>query len=96
MCYNLSGGNMKGKGFVNFLAYCAIVLIALALVLEFVLGKFGVSSTVTGAMSLIAEVIAYALTAVFAFYFAKSRRNIGYIIAYIIAVILIIVFLFLG
>lgn len=86
---------MKGKGFVNFLAYLAIVLVALALILEYVLGALGVSATVVGAMSTIAQFIAYAITAVFAFYFAKSKKNIGFMIAYIVAVILIVVFLFL-
>ena len=86
---------MKGKGFVNFLAYLAIVLVALALILQYVLSAVGVSATIVGAMSTIAQFIAYAITAVFAFYFAKSRRNIGFMIAYIVAVILIVVFLFL-
>lgn len=86
---------MRGKGFVNFLAYLAIMLVAVALVVQYILGALDVSSTVVSAMNTIAQFIAYAITAVFAFYFAKSRRSIGYMIAYVIAVILIVVFLFL-
>ncbi len=86
---------MKGKGFVNFLAYLAIMLIAVALIVQYVLNAFEVSSNVVSAMNTIAQFIAYAITAVFAFYFAKSRRSIGYMIAYVVAVILIVVFLFL-
>lgn len=86
---------MKGKGFVNFLAYLAIVLVALALILEYVLGALGVSATVVGAMSTIAQFISYAITSVFGFFYAKSKKSIAFMITYIIAVVLIVVFLFL-
>ncbi len=86
---------MKGKQFVNFLAYLSIALIAVALVLELIFSKVGISATVVGAMNLVAQCIAYAITAVFAFYYAKSKRNIGFLIAYFIAVVLIVVLIIL-
>ena len=82
---------MKGKQFVNFLAYLAIVLIALTLVLQRIFNAVGLSSSVIVAMNTVAQVIAYAITAVFAFFYAKSKRNIGFMFAYIIAVGIIIV-----
>ncbi len=85
---------MKGKGIVNFLAYLAIILIAVALVLGVIFSKVGINATVVNAMTLVAQIIAYAITAVFAFAFAKGK-NIGYMIALIVAVILIVVMLFL-
>lgn len=87
---------MKGKGFVNFMAYIAIAFIAVALILGKILSAIGLSSTVIGALNLIAQVIAYTITAVFAFYYAKSKKQIGWMVAYIIFVIAIIVFLVLG
>ena len=87
---------MKGKQFVNFLAYIAIAFVAVALLLAKVFSALNVSSNLIGAFKLIAEVIAYAITAVFAFYYAKSRRHIGWMIAYIVFVIVIIVFLVLN
>lgn len=87
---------MKGKSFVNFMAYIAIAFIAVALILGKILSAVGLSSTVIGALNLIAQIIAYAITAVFAFYYAKSRKHIAWMIAYIIFVIAIIVFLVLG
>ncbi len=87
---------MKGKSLVNFLAYVAIALIAVALILGWLFGAVGLSSAVVSAMQTVAQVIAYAITAVFAFYYAKSRKNIGWMIAYIIFVIAIIVFFILG
>ena len=87
---------MKGKQFVNFMAYLSIALIAIALILGKILGALGVSATVVSAMDLIAKIIAYTITAVYAFMYAKSKRHIGWMIAYIIFVVAIIVFLVLG
>ena len=87
---------MKGKGFVNFVAYIAIAFIAVALILGKIFAAVGLSSTVIGALNLIAQVIAYTITAVFAFYYAKSRKHIAWMICYILFVIAIIVFLVLG
>jgi len=87
---------MKGKSFVSFLSYIAIAFIAIALILGKILGAVGLSSTVVGALNLIAQIIAYAITAVYAFAYAKSRKSIGWMVAYIIFVVAIIIFLVLG
>lgn len=87
---------MKGKGFVNFMAYIAIAFIAVALILGKIFSAVGLSSTIIGALNLIAQVIAYTITAVFAFYYAKSRKHIAWMICYVLFVIAIIVFLVLG
>ena len=87
---------MKGKGFVNFMAYIAIAFIAVALILGKILSAVGLSSTVVGALDLIAKVIAYTITAVFAFYYAKSKKHIAWMVAYVLFVIAIIVFVVLG
>lgn len=85
---------MKGKQFVNFLAYISVGLIAVALILSKLLGWL-ISPNVVNIINLIAQIIAYTITAVFAFFYAKSKRNIGWMVAYIIFVIVIIVFLVL-
>lgn len=95
LCYNFIGGFMKGNKFVNFIAYLAIAFIALALLLELIFSKVGLSSSVTVAMNTIAQVIAYAITAVFAFFFAKEKKNVWWMLSYIVAVILIIVMIVL-
>ena len=87
---------MKGKQVVNFLSYIAVALIAVALILGKIFAAFGLSSSLVGAMSLIAQIIAYAIVAVYAYSYARSRKHIGWMIAYIIFVIAIIVFLVLG
>lgn len=87
---------MKGKGLINFLSYIAIAFVAIALILAKIFSAVGLSSSVVSAMTLIAQLIAYSITAVFAFFYAKSRKNIGWMIAYVIFVIIIIVFLVLN
>lgn len=87
---------MKGKSVVNFLSYIAIAFVAVALILARVFGWIGGLDNVVRAMELIAQIIAYAITAVFAFYYAKGRKSIGWMIAYVIFVVIIVVFLVLG
>lgn len=87
---------MKGKGFVNFMAYIAVAFIAVALVLSKIFSSFPKLSTVTGALTLIAQIIAYTITAVYAFFYAKSKKHIAWMIAYVLFVIAIIVFFILG
>lgn len=87
---------MKGKSFISFISYIAIAFIAVALILSKIFSAVGLTSSVIGALNLIAQVIAYSITAVYAFGFAKSKKSIGWMVAYIIFVIAIIVFLVLG
>ncbi len=87
---------MKGKGFVNLLAYFAVAFIAVALILTKIFSGFGKLALITSALELIAQVIAYSITAVYAFYFAKSKKHIAWMICYVLFVIAIIVFFVLG
>ena len=87
---------MKGKSFVNLMAYIAIAFIAVALILGKIFSAFPKLATVTNALTLIAQIIAYTITAVYAYAFAKSKSSIGWMIAYIVFVIAIVVFLVLG
>ena len=84
----MSNKSVNWKGFINFLAYCGIVLIGLVLLLNTIFkpGEF------TRALSLIANVIAYIIVAISAFYYAKSKRNFWFLLVWIIAIVLIIVF----
>ena len=87
---------MKGKQFINFMAYLSVAFIAVALILGKILGAVGLSSSVVGALNLLAQVIAYTITAVFAFFYAKSRKHIAWMICYIGFVVAIIIFFILG
>lgn len=82
---------MKGKQFLNFLAYISVALIAIALVCARVLGWL-LNAKIIYALTLIAEVIAYIIVAVYGFIYAKSKRNKAWLIVYFVCLILIIVF----
>ncbi|MBR6778994.1 MAG: hypothetical protein IKM43_02445 [Clostridia bacterium] len=86
---------MKGKQVVNFLAYISIAFIALALILGKLLGWL-INPNVLNALNLIAQIIAYTITAIYAFSFAKGKKSKGWMIAYVIFVILIVVFTILN
>ncbi len=87
---------MKGRSLVNFLSYIAIAFIAIAVVLSAVFRFFDPLVRVADAMTIIAQVIAYAIVAVFAFYYAKNRKKIGWMVAYIIFIVVIVIFLAVG
>ena len=87
---------MKGKAFVNLMSFIAIAFIAVALLLSKILGAFEITSKIVPALELIAQIIAYTITAVYAFAFVKAKRSMGWMIAYVLCVIVIVVFLVLG
>ncbi len=82
---------MKSNSFLNALAYFAIALIAVSSVLAFLLGWL-INDSVLGILTLVAQCIAYLVTAVYGFFYARSKKTIGWMVAYIIFIVLIIVF----
>lgn len=87
---NKSSGKRDFGRFLNILGYIGIILVAVALILA----KIG-GGELASAMTLIANVIAYLITAVAGFYYARSKRNVWYFVAFAVAVILIVVFMIL-
>lgn len=85
----IMANNFKFEKFLNFIAYVAIVFVALAVLLGWLWPDLLI-------LRRIAEIIAYFITAISAFYFARSKRNVWVMISYVVACILIIVFLILG
>lgn len=79
--------------FLNVLAYISIVLVAAALVLSKILGWAKAGADVASAVRLIANILAYFVTAIAAFYYVRSKKNIWFTIVYIVALVLIIVFI---
>ena len=74
------------RSFINLLAYVATFCIGVALLV----GKIGVGS-IASAFSTVAEVLAYLVTAIAAFSFAKSRGHWAYYVIWIVCVVLIVV-----
>lgn len=87
----MSKNNNGFKSVMNLLAFVAIILIALSLVLS----KINFANSIKEACTLIANVIAYLMVAISSFYFVKSRRGIAYLITWIVCVVVIVVMMFL-
>lgn len=71
------------KMVVNFIAFVAVILVGIALILK--------NTSIGGQLQFIANVIAYVMLAVFAFFYAKSKRNIVFVLLWLAAVVLIVV-----
>lgn len=77
------------KKIVNFFAYVAIMFVAIAITVGTIWSAVSVLRT-------IGEVIAYVVTGISAFYYARSKQNIWFMIAFIVASVLIVLMLVLG
>ncbi len=76
----------KWRGIINLTSYVAICCIGIALLV----GRIGVGS-IAGAFHTVAEILAYLVTAIAAFSFAKNRRHWAYYLVWVVCVVLIIV-----
>lgn len=85
----------RWRHFVHFLAYIAVIMIGIALALSFILSKVGVSSSIVGSISKVANALAYLIVCVASFYYARSKRNVWFFVLWLIATVLIVVFMVL-
>ncbi len=81
------------NGIVNFLAYVAIIFIAVALIAGKLIGE---GSNIALALTTIAQAISYALVGYFSFLFVRGKRNWVHILVWAVAVTLIVVSLVLA
>ena len=76
----------------DLIAFIGLVCVATVLILQRI---FNANAGLVGALSLIGACIAYFVTAVSAFFYVRTKRNVWWYVAYTVAVVLIIVFIFL-
>lgn len=77
---------------INFIAFIGLIVVAGVLVLQTI---FSNQLDLITAFRIIGESIAYLVTAISAFFYVRSKRNVWWYVAYTIAVILILVFMFI-
>lgn len=82
-----SNGNFKR--FLNMIAFIGVIAVAVALLISLIFG----GNEVSAAFNKVAQIIAYLVTAFYAFYYVQAQRNTIITIVYIIAVVAIIVLL---
>ena len=87
---------IKHKNFTNFLAYAAIIAVALSVLVAYILNKVNIQNgnivTILNSISIILSSIVCALSA---FYYVKRKGNIWITISYIVAVIVVLLFVVL-
>lgn len=76
--------------FVNFIAFIGLAIVAIVLVLQKIIQGQG---EIIVALRTIGEAIAYFITAVSAFFYVRSKRNVWWYVAYTVAVILVVIFM---
>ena len=84
---------LKLKKMVNAVAYFAVIFLAVALVLSQISsGSTSLFGSIANIFERLANVIAYLIVAVMAFFYVKTKRNIIYMVTYVVSVILIVIF----
>ena len=79
--------NNFGK-IINCIAFIGLTIVAIVLVLQ----KIFSDGQLINALRIVGESIAYTITAISAFFYVKSKRNVWWYVAYTVAVVLVIVF----
>ena len=74
---------------INFIAFAGLMIVAVVLILQ----KIKLSGDLLNAFRTIGESIAYTVTAISAFFYVQSKRNVWWYVAYTIAVVLIVIFM---
>ncbi|MBE7075414.1 MAG: hypothetical protein E7376_05500 [Clostridiales bacterium] len=73
---------------INFIAFIGLCMVAIVLILQ----KIFAEGELLAALRTVGESIAYTITAISAFFYVKSKRNVWWYVAYTIALVLVIVF----
>ena len=79
------------RKFLNLLGFIGVILVGAALVVAKIAG----GGALTSAMTLVANFIAYFITAVAAFYYVRARNKVWMYVVYFVAIIVIAIFMFL-
>ena len=85
----------KRRGFnigyiLNILAYAAVCIGGLALFISMILAKFGLSSSITGAMQTIANTIGWSVLCLLSAVYISHRKKLWMWVVWVVAVVMII------
>ena len=81
---------------LNILAYCAVIICGVALTVAYILGKCGVSASITGRLEGVANAIGWVVLCILSFGYIKHRRSILKWVVWTVAVVVIITLNVLG
>lgn len=75
---------------INSLAFVGLCLVAIVLVLQKI---FAGDGAFLSALRTIGESIAYSITAISAFFYVRTKRNVWWYVGYAVALVLVVVFI---
>ena len=89
-------GELRFKKFLNALAFIALVISGVALVVALILGKLDKAAGFANALQQIAYCLAFVVTAVVAYGYVRTKRSVAWLVVYILCVVFIVVPLIIG
>ena len=81
---------------LNILSFCAVIICGVALTIAYILGKCGVSASITGRLESVANAIGWIVLCILSFGYIKRRRRLWMWILWTVAVVAIITLNVLG
>lgn len=96
--------NLEFKRALNFMGFVATMCIAVALIISLIVSLFGETKGIPGfriydvisAFTFFANILAYFITIISGFYYAKSKRSAWFMVAQVLGTLLIIVAVITG
>lgn len=82
---------LNTKKFFNAMAFIALVIAGIVLVVSKILGAVGIDIKILSILNTVASTLAFVVTSVAAYYYVRTKRSIAWMIVYVIAVILVVV-----
>ena len=81
---------------LNILSFCAVIICGVALAVAYILGKCGVSASITGRLESVANAIGWLVLCILSYGYIKHRRKLWMWILWTVAVVAIITLNVLG
>ena len=82
--------------FLNILSFCAVIICGVALAVAFVLGKCGISASITGKLQSVANAFGWIVLCILSYGYIKHRRKIWMWVLWVVAVVAIVVINIMG
>ncbi len=80
--------NVDTRRIVNLVSFCALIFIAISLLIAQVFNS-GIMADIGGILRQISTALAYIVVAIYAFFFVRYKKKIGWMITYIVSTILV-------
>ena len=87
---------LKMRQFFNALAFVALAISGVALVVSLILGKLNVGQEIANVLKNVSYCLAFVVTAVSAYNYVKTKRSTTWLVIYILCVVFVVVPLVIG